>query len=269
MDQEFITTENNTMREYVYSGKAASDIDYVMNYSNYILQSEAAGSYSDVQPIYMLEGPDGKGGGLNESIQTAWCISSSCKNPEAAMRVEQKDYDRLEVLIKSTAGYYKTALNSGNKDIMLIENQKQLEYYVGIQKIRFGDCFTYETRLDDEVQYCSIPNLLLQPLVENAIVHGLKKQENCKDHILMSAKAVDNQLVLTVCDDGVGIAPEELEDIRREMEHYEGDGSKYFALVNVTARLHNRYKERASINIDSVVNEGTTVVIRIPMEEVS
>lgn len=87
MDQEFITTENATMREYVYTGKAASDIDYVANYSNYISQSEAAGAYSDVQPIYMLVGPDGKGGGLNESIQTAWCISSDCKDPEAAMRV--------------------------------------------------------------------------------------------------------------------------------------------------------------------------------------
>ena len=87
MDQEFITTENNTMREYVYTGKAACDIDYVMNYSNYILQSEAAGKPTDVQPIYMLTGPDGKGGGLNESIQTAWCISSECKNPEAALRV--------------------------------------------------------------------------------------------------------------------------------------------------------------------------------------
>lgn len=87
MDQEFITTENNTMREYVYTGKAASDIDYVMNYSNYILQSEAAGIPTDVQPIYMLTGPDGKGGGLNESIQTAWCISSECKDPEAALRV--------------------------------------------------------------------------------------------------------------------------------------------------------------------------------------
>ncbi|MEY8353246.1 extracellular solute-binding protein [Lachnospiraceae bacterium 54-53] len=87
MDQEFITTENNTMREYVYTGKAASAIDYVMNYSNYILQSEAAGVPSDVQPIYMLTGPDGKGGGLNESIQTAWCISSECKDPEAALRV--------------------------------------------------------------------------------------------------------------------------------------------------------------------------------------
>ena len=87
LDQEFITTENATMREYVYTGKAACDIDYVANYSNYVIQSEAAGAATDVQPIYMLVGPDGKGGGLNESIQTAWCISSECKDPEAAMRV--------------------------------------------------------------------------------------------------------------------------------------------------------------------------------------
>ena len=87
MDQEFITTENNTMREYVYTGKAACDIDYVANYSNYISQSAAAGVPTDVQPIYMLSGPTGVGGGLNESIQTAWCISEECKHPEAALRV--------------------------------------------------------------------------------------------------------------------------------------------------------------------------------------
>jgi putative aldouronate transport system substrate-binding protein len=87
MDQQFITTENDTMRASVYSGKAACDIDYVMNYSNYISQSQKANAATDVQPIYMLKGPDGKGGGLNESIQTAWCISSGCKDPEAAMRV--------------------------------------------------------------------------------------------------------------------------------------------------------------------------------------
>ena len=108
MDQEFITTENNTMREYVYSGKAASDIDYVANYSNYISQSQAAGAYSDVQPIYMLIGPDGKGGGLNESIQTAWCISSECKHPEAAMRV-------IEALVTNPAvhaGFYNTGVEN-------------------------------------------------------------------------------------------------------------------------------------------------------------
>ena len=106
MDQEFITTENATMREYVYTGKAASDIDYVSNYSNYVLQSETAGAPTDVQPIYMLVGPDGKGGGLNESIQTAWCISSDCKDPEAAIRV-------IEMLVTDPemhAAFYNTGV---------------------------------------------------------------------------------------------------------------------------------------------------------------
>lgn len=106
MDQEFITTENAAMREYVYTGKAASDIDYVANYSNYISQSEAAGAFSDVQPIYMLVGPDGKGGGLNESIQTAWCISSECKDPAAALRV-------IEALVSDPAthaAFYNTGV---------------------------------------------------------------------------------------------------------------------------------------------------------------
>lgn len=113
MDPEFITTENNTMREYVYTGKAASDIDYVMNYSNYVIQSDKAGVPTDVQPIYMLVGPDGKGGGLNESIQTAWCISADCKDPEAAMRV-------IEAMVTDPemhAAFYNTGVESVHYNI--------------------------------------------------------------------------------------------------------------------------------------------------------
>ncbi len=87
IDQEFITTENATMREYVYTKKAASAIDYVMNYTNYLSQSEAAGKYSDVFPIYAVIGPDGDGGGLNEAIQTAFAVSADCKNPEEAIKL--------------------------------------------------------------------------------------------------------------------------------------------------------------------------------------
>jgi len=110
MDQEFITTENNTMREYVYTAKAASDIDYVANYSNYVSQSAAANKATDVQPIYMLVGPDGKGGGLNESIQTAWCISADCEHPEAAMRV-------IEALVTDPAvhaAFYNTGVEGAH-----------------------------------------------------------------------------------------------------------------------------------------------------------
>ena len=87
IDQEFITTENATMREYVYTKKAASDIDYVTNYTNYLTQSEAAGTYSDVFPIYAILGPDGEGGGLNEAVQTAFALSADCKNPTEAIKL--------------------------------------------------------------------------------------------------------------------------------------------------------------------------------------
>lgn len=87
IDQEFITTENATMREYVYTGKAASNIDYCTNYTNYISQSKLAGNETDVFPIYAIVGPGAEGGGLNEAVQTALAISSDCKDPEKAIEV--------------------------------------------------------------------------------------------------------------------------------------------------------------------------------------
>ncbi len=181
--------------------------------------------------------------------------------------MEQKDYEKLGVLIQATAGYYKTALNYGNRDIMLMDNQRQLEYFAEIQKIRFGDLFTFNVCFPEELQLYSIPNLLLQPLVENAIVHGLAGAEGVC-HIQVSAWEEGDMLVITVEDDGCGIEQEELENIRREIANYEKDGSKYFALVNIMARLQNRYKGRADFEIFSRTKQGTRIVIRIPLEEV-
>lgn len=182
--------------------------------------------------------------------------------------IEQKDYEKLEVLIQSTAGYYKTALNFGNQDIMLVENKKQLEYYAEIQRIRFGDSFTFSVLIPDEIQFYSIPNLLLQPLVENSIVHGLKGVEGRHCHINVTAGSDDADLILTVEDDGCGIDADVLEDIHMELRNYEGDGSKYFALINIMARIQNRYKGRASMKLESEFNIGTKVIIRIPLNEV-
>lgn len=105
IDKEFITTENATMREYVYTKKAASGIDYVSNYTNYLSQSENADTYSDVFPIYAIIGPDGDGGGLNEAIQTAFVVSADCKNQEEAIRL-------IEALV-CDAEVYSTFFNLG------------------------------------------------------------------------------------------------------------------------------------------------------------
>lgn len=182
--------------------------------------------------------------------------------------MEQKDYEKLEILIQSTAGYYKTALNFGNRDILLLDNRRQLECYGEIQKIRFGDRFTLQVDFPEELQFYSIPNLLLQPLVENAIVHGTDRtKEIC--HIQVSARIEEEELVLTVVDDGCGITQEELEDIRREIANYEEDGKKYVALVNISARLHTLYKGREDFHIDSSFNEGTKITLKLPLEEVN
>lgn len=182
--------------------------------------------------------------------------------------MEQKDYEKLEILIQSTARYYKTALNFGNRDILLMDNQKQLECYGEIQKIRFGNRFTLQVDFPEELQFYSIPNLLLQPLVENAIVHGADGTEKIC-HIQVSARAEESYLVLTVADNGRGITQEELVDIRREVANYEEDGKKYVALVNISARLHTLYKGLADFHIDSNLNEGTRVILKLPLEEVN
>ena len=182
--------------------------------------------------------------------------------------MEQKDYEKLEVLIQSTAGYYKTALNFGNRDILLMDNRRQLECYGEIQKIRFGDRFTLQVDFPEELQFYSIPNLLLQPLVENAIVHGTDGAEKIC-HIQVSARTEGAYLVLTVADDGCGITQEELADIRKEVANYEEDGKKYVALVNISARLHTLYKGHADFHIDSSLNGGTRIILKLPLEEVN
>ena len=76
-------------------------------------------------------------------------------------------------------------------------------------------------------------------------------------------------ILLTVADDGCGITQEELADIRKEVANYEEDGKKYVALVNISARLHTLYKGHADFHIDSSLNGGTRIILKLPLEEVN
>ena len=176
---------------------------------------------------------------------------------------EQKAYDTLEQLVKSTAGFYKTALNAGSSDIMLLENKRQLEYYVTIQKFRFGDRFDLEVQLDEAVEDQLIPNLLLQPLVENAIVHGMQSLDR-RGKITVTAKGQDSGILLSVVDNGCGIDPERLGEIRETIQSGVDNSEQFFALVNIAARLRNMYGDRAALYIQSEQNQYTRVEIWIP-----
>ncbi|MBN2545933.1 MAG: extracellular solute-binding protein [Spirochaetes bacterium] len=96
-DKEFITNENNKMRENLFKGMAVSDIDYYYRYSFYVDNSVNAKAETDFLPLYKLVGPKGFGGNLNEAIQDAWVITNTCKNPDVAFKFIEQEVFNPEV----------------------------------------------------------------------------------------------------------------------------------------------------------------------------
>lgn len=176
---------------------------------------------------------------------------------------EKQDLSNLEQLVKATAGFYKTVLEN---EILLLENEEQLSCYVQIQKFRFGDRFDLIQEVSPEAEALVIPNLLLQPLVENAIVHGFRDIPDRRGTIRLSAWIEERMLHIRVQDNGTGIPQERLEDIRAAMETG-NSGKAFFALVNVSQRLKMRYPGKGRITLESREREGTQVTLVLPVED--
>ncbi|MBN2546472.1 MAG: extracellular solute-binding protein, partial [Spirochaetes bacterium] len=96
-DREFITNENNKMRENLIKGIAVADIDYYFRYSFYVYNSISSKTETDFIPIYKLLGPKGFGGNLNEAIQDAWVITNTCENPDMAFKFIEQEVFNPEV----------------------------------------------------------------------------------------------------------------------------------------------------------------------------
>jgi Predicted signal transduction protein with a C-terminal ATPase domain len=179
---------------------------------------------------------------------------------------EQKIYDRLEQMVYATAGYYKTSLNFGNDVINLFDNLNQLKYYAKIQEIRFPTKFQCEIVFEDEILCESIPNLLLQPLLENAIGHGAVNGKE-QTQIRVNGYHEEGNLVFEIWDNGVGIEQERLKQIREALEQQDYQEDEFFALVNVAQRIRMSYYGKGNLMIESVFGEWTRVTVRLPEEE--
>ena len=148
---------------------------------------------------------------------------------------------------------------SGDKLIPLEQELELLEKYLDIQSVRFEDRFTWETDIDESFQHCLVPKLILQPLVENAIIHGVANMDD--GYIKLSAAAEGNTLVLTVEDNGQGIPPEILERLSspvREMP------AGHLGLRNVDRIVRLYYGEDYGISAASPPGKGSRVELRLP-----
>ena len=174
---------------------------------------------------------------------------------------EFQDSQRVVQVTKSLATYFRLALNQGKDLISLSDEINHVRQYLFIQKQRYGDKLEYEIAEEPDFDNLVLPKLVLQPLVENALYHGIKEKEG-QGHIKVFVQKQDTGLVIRIEDDGVGF--QAAGDSSQSQLKCGGVG-----LQNVDQRLKLHFGDNYQMKINSVPSKGTTVEIYINKIETS
>ena len=171
----------------------------------------------------------------------------------------------LYKMVTSLGALLRYSIKGGN----LATLEMELDYvgkYLSLQKARFGDRLTYHIRVDEPLLALNVPKLGVLSLVENSIVHGLRDQVT-SIHIELAGTADHEHACLTVSDNGCGILPDKLVELRRAMDDPAVTISQNVGLVNLASRLKLLYNGLAGIELTSVPEPRlTTVTVTIPLE---
>jgi len=168
--------------------------------------------------------------------------------------------DQAEQMVTSLSSYFRSFLSDGRDIVTIGEEKKHIQSYLEIQQVRYRDIMEYEILIDPDIEDSKLPKMTLQPLVENAIYHGLKPKRG-KGLIRVTGRAEENDIILEVCDTGLGMDQDTLDRLSRSV-HDEDTTS--FGLTSAYKRLKLLYGYECSFDITSNPGEGTSIRIRIP-----
>ncbi len=172
--------------------------------------------------------------------------------------------DELSDLIQALSSFFRISLSKGEEKISLSKELAHVRSYLEIQQYRYSDILRYEIEGDENIEGALIPKIIIQPLVENAIYHGIKpKLSGGKIRIAAIRRGED--LILEVCDDGVGIDEETLEKLKEDIKS--ARPKKSYGLYNVSQRILLYYGKEYGLEIKSRRQKGTCVTISLPYEE--
>lgn len=167
-------------------------------------------------------------------------------------------------MVSALSSFFRIGLSKGRDEITLKEEANHIRSYLQILTFRYGDILEYEIQIPDEVAPYPVLKLTLQPLVENALYHGIK-QKRGKGMIKVAARSEGDLILIQVSDNGVGMTEEELHILRQSV--YKGKLSheeKGFGLANVHERLRLNYGHQAGLRIESTNQLGTCVTVCLP-----
>ena len=155
--------------------------------------------------------------------------------------------------------------NTGTSFTALTKELEYIKTYLSIQQLRFGDRVNYTLQVDEDLDTdsCKILPLLLQPVVENAILHGLESKTQ-DGMITIQIASVDTVLLITIKDNGQGMTNEELDALRDRIRKHPSSDTHSIGLYNINQRISLFYGEGYYMEINSAIGAGTTVRLKIP-----
>ncbi len=171
-----------------------------------------------------------------------------------------------DIETSTMAEYFGTIIRySMNRRVNTVKLKEELaiiDHYIYLQKIRFDSLFRIENLVSDEVLECEIIKMIIQPLIENAIYHGLSEcNENGK--IIIQGLKVENNLIITVSDNGIGMDDKKISSLN----DYINDKNEDFngiALRNVNKRLKLNYGDNYGLEVMSILGKGTSMILTLP-----
>lgn len=169
------------------------------------------------------------------------------------------DAEEISYITTSVSSFYRAVLNKGEKLVTIRTEIETTKLYIGIQLIMHNDSFDVRYEIDEDIYDYKIINITLQPIVENAIGHGIDTKEDGRGLLVISGKLLDGDIVISVSDNGPGINREAAKEILQK-------SSAGYGLKNVNDRLKLLYGSNYGIEIVESESPGTQVNIRIPVQ---
>lgn len=172
--------------------------------------------------------------------------------------------EKADEMIVALSTYYRKSLSKGEDVVTVKEEVEIIDNYLKIMSLRYHTNLAYAIDVGDEMKECPMLKLLLQPVVENAIYHGIKMKRG-QSLLTIRGRRSEGRLVFEVADRGAGMDPATLEKIRGNIDlDKPRDVGLGFGLRNVAERIHYFYKSDWRIDIESLPGEGTTIRIAFP-----
>lgn len=180
---------------------------------------------------------------------------------------EENRKDEVVSMVTALSDFFRTTLSKGRDFITVREERSHIESYLKIQQFRYQDIMSYEIDMEENMGEFMIPKLTLQPLVENALYHGLKNKRG-GGMIKITGRLDGENMIFTVTDDGKGMTKEVLEKLQESIGKEKGDKSiDGFGIGNVNRRIRYYYGERYGVTLESVENDGTKATVTMAAQK--